>query len=104
MSALASTKSIGMHLEEHLVALWVCVEWRAIDYVAELFAFGELCHCELTQGLGGSERVLPGWGLLEEKGGVECHCLHSQLQAVILEVLSVSSGVVGQGGVGDKPS
>ena len=33
--------------------------------------------------------------------GVHYH-IHSQLQAVILEVLGVGGGVIGQGGVGDE--
>ena len=33
---------------------------------------------------------------------MDCHCLYSQSQAVILEVLGVGGGVVRQGGVADE--
>ena len=33
---------------------------------------------------------------------IDCHCLYSQSQAVILEVLGVGGGVVRQGGVRDE--
>ena len=84
MSTLTTANTIGDYFEVHLVALWVCVEWRAIVHVVELLAFGELCYCEFTQRLGGSEGVLPVWGFKEEWGGVDNHILDSQLQKVIL--------------------
>ena len=48
MSILTTTITIGIHLEAHLVSLWVGVEWRAIVFIIEQLVFGELCHCELT--------------------------------------------------------
>ena len=102
MSTLATADTIGIHLEAHLVALWVCVEWRAVVNIAELFAIGVLHYCELSQGLGDSEGVLPGWGLEEERSRVECHCFHSQSQAVILEVLGVGVPIIRQGRMGDE--
>ena len=47
--AIGIHTSIGIHMQTHLVSLWVCVEWRAEVSVVELLAFGELHHCELTQ-------------------------------------------------------
>ena len=49
MSALTDTILITVHLYAHLVALWVCVKWRAEVSVVELLAFGELYHRVLTQ-------------------------------------------------------
>ena len=49
MSTLATAKTIGIHIKAHLVALWLCVEWRAVVFIAKALAFGELCHRELAQ-------------------------------------------------------
>ena len=93
----------GTRTETHHVPLWVCVEWRCLVNVLELLVFGEFCQGELAHWLVCSEGVLPGWDLAEERSGIDCHCLHSKSQAVILmEVLGVGSGVLGEKGVGDE--
>ena len=102
MSTLTTAITISIHHEAQFVTLWVRVEWWTVVLVVELLAFGKFCECEITYRLVDSERVLPGWGLVEESSGVDNYITHSQLQAVILQILSVECGVVAQVSVRDE--